>query len=57
MDFCPTKQKRMWLKELPKLTKKSPKKKCYDPSLFGKTEILVIFGLHFERKDDLANSF
>ena len=36
---------------------KKHQKKCYDPCLFGKTEILVIFGLHFERKDVLANSF
>ena len=32
-------------------------KKCYDPCLFGRAEILVIFGLHFGRNDDLINSF
>ena len=29
----------------------------YDPCLFGRAEILVIFGLHFGRNDDLINSF
>ena len=29
----------------------------YDPCLFGRAEIFVIFGLHFGRKDDLVNSF
>ena len=29
----------------------------YDPCLFGRAEILVIFGLHFERNDDLENPF
>ena len=29
----------------------------YDPCLFGSEEILGIFGLHFERNDDLINSF
>ena len=29
----------------------------YDPFLFGRAEILVIFGLHFGRNDDLINSF
>ena len=27
-----------------------------DPCLFGRAEILVIFGLHFGRNDDLINS-
>ena len=44
-------------KKLPTLTKKSPPKKCCDPCLFGKAEILVIFGLHFGRNNDLINSF
>ena len=43
-------------KKLPTLTKKSPKK-CYDPYLYGRADILVIFGLHFGRNDDLINSF
>ena len=43
-------------KNLPTITKKSPKK-YYDPCFFGRAEILVIFGLHFERHDDLMNSF
>ena len=30
---------------------------CYDPCLFGKAEIFVIFGLHFGRNYDLTNSF
>ena len=29
----------------------------YDPCLFGRAEILVIFGLHFGRNDDIINSF
>ena len=29
----------------------------YNPCLFGRAEILVLFGLHFGRKDDLINSF
>ena len=29
----------------------------YDPYLFGRAEIVVIFGLHFGRNDDLINSF
>ena len=29
----------------------------YDPCLFGRAEILVIFGWHFRRNDDLINSF
>ena len=40
-------------KKLPTLTKK----KCFDPCLFGRAEILVIFGLNFGRNDDLINSF
>ena len=38
-------------------SQKNHKKKCYDPCLFGRAEILVIFGLHFGRNDDLINSF
>ena len=29
----------------------------YDPCLFGRGEILVIFGLQLGRNDDLINSF
>ena len=29
----------------------------YDPCLFGRTEMLVIFGLNFGRSDDLIYSF
>ena len=29
----------------------------YDPCLFGRAEILVIFGWHFGRNDDLIDSF
>jgi hypothetical protein len=29
----------------------------YDPCLFGRAEILVIFAWHFGRNDDLINSF
>ena len=36
---------------------KNHQKKRYDPCLFGRAEILVIFDLHFERNDDLINSF
>ena len=32
-------------------------KKCYDPCLYGRAEIFVIFGLHFGRNDDFINSF
>ena len=56
-DFCPTKQTRIIAKKTAYITKKSPKKKCYDPCLFGRAEILVIFGLHFGRNDDIINSF
>ena len=36
---------------------KNHQKKYYDPFLFGRAEILVIFGLHLGRNDDLINSF
>jgi hypothetical protein len=38
-------------KNLPTITKKIPKKKCYDPCLFGRAEILVIFGWLFGRNE------
>ena len=55
-DFCPTKQTRIVAKKLPTLAKKLTKK-FYDPCLYGRAEILVIFGLHFGRNDELINSF
>ena len=36
---------------------KNRQKKCYDPCLYGRAEILVNFGLHFGRNDVLINSF
>ena len=36
---------------------KNHQKKCYNPYLYGRAEILVIFGLNFGRNDDLINSF
>ena len=38
-------------------SQKKSQKKWYDSCLFGRAEILVIFGLHFGRNDDLVNSF
>jgi hypothetical protein len=56
-NFCPSKQTRIIAKKLPKYThQKIPPKKGYDPYLFGRAEIFVIFGLHFGRNDDLINS-
>ena len=46
-DFCPKKQTRIIAKKLPTLTKK----KCFDPCLFGRVEILVLnFWLAFWKK-------
>ena len=56
-DFCPTKQTRFVAKKTAYTHKKITKQKCYDPCLFGRAEILVIFGLHFGRNNDLINSF
>ena len=52
-DFCPTKQARIVALFLVSVGS------CfgYNPSLFGRAEILVILGLHFGRNDDLINSF
>ena len=55
-DFCPTKQTSIVAKKTASLTKKPPKK-CHDPCLHGRAEVLVIFCLHFGRNDDLINSF
>ena len=52
-DFCPTKQTSTVAK---KNCLHSPKKKCYNPCMYGKAEVIVIFGLHFGRNDDLLNS-
>ena len=46
----------------PKITRISAlpnnhQKKCYDLCLYGRAKILVIFGVHFWRNDDLINSF
>ena len=46
-DFCPTKQTRIVAKKTSYTHQKIDKKKCYDPCLDGRAEILVIFGLHF----------
>ena len=35
--------------------KKNHPKKRYNPCLFGRAEILTIFGLHFGRSDELKN--
>ena len=56
-DFFPAKQTDHSQNKLPTLTKKSPKKSPVIVCLFGWAEILVIFGLHFGRNDDLINSF
>ena len=57
-DFCPNKQTRIIGKKPAYLhSPKNHQKKCYDPCLFCGAKILVIFGLHCGRKDDLINSF
>ena len=65
--FCPTKQTRIVAKKTAYNHQKIPKKsatilvmfikRTLDLYLFGRTEILVIFGLRFGRNDDLINSF
>ena len=45
-DFCPTKQTRIVAKKTAYNHQKITKNKCYDPCLFGRAEILVIFGLN-----------
>ena len=44
-------------KKLPTLTKKLQKRKRYNPYLFCRAEILVIFCLHFGRNNNLIYSF
>jgi hypothetical protein len=56
-DFCPTKQTRIVAKKTAYNHQKITKKKCYDPCLFGRAEILAIFGWLLGRNDDLINSF
>ena len=55
-NFCLTKQTRIVAKTA-YTHQKITKKKYYDPCLYDRAEILVIFGLHFGRNDDLINSF
>ena len=55
--FLPTKQTKIVDKKKCQKSPKNHQKKCYDPCLFGRAEILVIFCLHFGRNDDLINSF
>ena len=56
-DFCPTKQTRIEAKKNSLNSPKTDQKKCYDPCLFGRAEILKKFGWEFGRNDDLINSF
>ena len=55
-DVCPTKQTRIVAKKTAYTHQKITQKKCYDPCLYGRTEILIIFGLHFGRNDGLIKS-
>ena len=57
--FWPTKQTRIIAKNTAAYAHQKNTKKVLwpDPCLFGRAEILVIFGLHFVRNDDLINSF
>ena len=57
-NICPTKQTRIVAKKKTAYThQKITKKMCYDPCLYGRAEILEIFGFNFGRNDDLMNSF
>ena len=65
-DFCPTKQTMIVAQKTAYLhsQKKIPKKKCYEPCLYGRqlgsdgsAEILVDFGLHYGKNDDLIKLF
>ena len=56
-DFCPTKQTRIIAKNCLQSPKKLTNKRCYNPFLYGRSDILVIFGLQFGRNDDLIDSF
>ena len=56
-DFCPTIQTRMVALIFGDFVVSVGNFFGYDPSLFGRAEILVILGLHFGRNNDLINSF
>ena len=56
-DFCLIKQTWIVAKKAAFTHQKITKTKCYNLCLFGRAEILVIFGLHFGRNYDLINSF
>ena len=56
-DFCPTKQTRIIAFLFCDFFVSVGSFFGYHPCLFGRAEILVIFGLHFGRNDDLLNSF
>ena len=55
-DFCLTKQTRIVALYFDDFLVSLRSFFGYDPCLIGR-EILVIFGLHFGRNDDLKNSF
>ena len=62
LDFFPVETKNANLKLHSQINclhspRNHQKRKCYDPCLYGRAEILVIFDLHFGRNDDLINSF
>ena len=52
-DFCPTAQTRIIALFFGDFLVSVGFCFGYDACLFGRAEILVIFGLHFGRKDDL----
>ena len=56
-DFCPTKQTRIVALFFGYFLVIVGSFFGYDPCLFARAEILVIFGWHFGRNDDLINSF
>ena len=56
-DFCPTKQTTIVALFFGDFLVSVGSFFGYDHCLFGKAEILVIFGLHFGRNNDLLNSF
>jgi hypothetical protein len=54
-DFCPTKQTRIVALFFGDCLVSIGSFFGYDPCLFGRVRILVIFGFHFGRNDDLIN--
>ena len=52
-DFCPTKQTKFVAKKTADTHQNLAKKKYCDPRLYGRIEILVTFGLHFGRNNEL----